>query len=276
MSEPKKFNFAKPGATPPKPVAPAAPATVEAEVVPTESPTDAPEQAAPQNLPAVPPPAAPPAFYTGEEDTPYDPQDQRLPRLNIVQKSSQAEWLPHGIGALLLKGQVKLPQPARMVVAGARPKVWIEKTKFGSSVKARVARSLDEVAKLGGTDVWRFSKENPDSNSAKPWFMPSVTLLVLIEKPDSLPEDHFGYVAGDKLYAAALVSVKSTNYDAFWVTISSERQGLLKKGFSSRFLNVSTVVKQFKGGESGVFKVAFGEETPEEVRKLAHKLAVGE
>lgn len=268
----KKFSFAKPGAAAAQPVTPA----------PTEeNPAPAGTPETPQNLPANVPPPAPPAFYTGEEDEPFDPADQRLPRLNIVQKSSQAEWLQHGVGSLLLKGSVviaKTGQPFRMVVVGARPKIWIEKTKYGSSVKPRFARTIDEVAQFGGTDQWKFSKENPDATSNKPWFMPSVTLAVLVEKPANCApehEDHFAFVAGDKAYAAALLSVKSTNYEAVWVTLSSERRGLLSEGFNSRIINGTVFMKQFKGGESGVFKLSFGEKTSPELREIAHRIATG-
>src|SRR5574343_642795 len=148
----KKFSFGNRGAPPgAQPVAAPAPA-----------PSPAPVEVAPEPgsyVPAVVPAAAPPAFYTGEEDTPVDPNDIRLPRLNIVQKSSQSSWLKHGVGSLLLKGEIKIPLPARIVVMGARPKIYIEKTPWspnGSGPKARVARSLDEVASMGGTDQWRF------------------------------------------------------------------------------------------------------------------------
>ena len=135
-----------------------------------------------------------------------------------------------------------------------------------------------EVVQLGGTDQWRFSKENPKANSTKPWFIPSVTLAVLIEKPaDCKPEHegHFAYVVGDKAYAAALLSVKSTNYDAVWVTISSERRGVLSKGFNSRYIDGVINAKAFSGGESGVFKLSFGLETPQELRDIADKIVKG-
>lgn len=272
----KKFSFAKPGGAPSQPVEELKNVTPPVEGAPA---TDT-----PQNLPATQPQSAPPAFYTGEEDEPFDPADQRLPRLNIVQKSSQSDWLKHGVFSLVLKGEVLISakdKPFRMVVVGARPKIWIEKTKYqpnGGGDKAKIARSIDEVVQLGGTDQWRFSKENPKANSTKSWYMPSVTLAVLVEKPaDCKPEQeaHFAYVVGDKSYAAALLSVKSTNYDAVWVTISSERRGLLSKGFNSRFIDGTVYSKTFSGGESGVFKLSFGPETPAELREIANKIATG-
>jgi hypothetical protein len=272
----KKFSFAKAGGPAAQPVEEIKSAT---PVAPEGSTPDS-----PQNLPAK-QDYTPPAFYTGEEDEPSDPSDVRLPRLNIVQKSSQSNWLDKGVFSLLLKGEVliaKKDKPFRFVAIGARPKIWIEKTKYqpnGGGEKAQIARSIDEVVQKGGTDQWRFSKENPKANSTKPWFMPSVTLAVLVEKPADCPPDqeaHFAYVVGDKAYAAALLSVKSTNYEAVWVFISSERRGVLSKGFNSRFIDAQINEKTFSGGSSGVFKLSFGPETSAELRELADKIVKGE
>lgn len=272
----KKFSFARPGGAPSQPVEEIKP-TAPAEGTPQ------PEGSTP-NLPATQPEYQPPAFYTGEEDEPFDPADQRLPRLNIVQKSSQSSWLEHGVFSLLLKGSVRIAKkdaPFRLVVIGARPKIWIEKTKYmpnGGGEKAKIARTIDEVVSQGGTDQWKFSKENEKSGSTKPWYMPSVTLALLIEKPaDCPPEDeaHFAYVVGDKAYCPALLSVKSTNYDAVWVFLNSERRGILSKGFNSRYIDGVVNAKTFKGGESGVFKLSFGPETPVELRELAQKIVTG-
>lgn len=273
----KKFSFAKAGGPAAQPVEEIKTTTIEPGGIPATTPVN-------PNSPAVQPDYQPPAFYTGEEEEPVDPSDVRLPRLNIVQKSSKSEWTVHGVGSLILKGEVKIAAkdtPFRFVVIGARPKIWIEKTKFnpgGGGTKPRFARTIDEVVQHGGTDQWRFSKENDKANSQKPWFMPSVTLAVLVEKPVDLPpeqEAHFNYVVGDKAYAAALLSVKSTNYDAVWVTISSERRGVLSQGFNSRFINAHIFMKTFSGGEAGVFKLSFGEETSVDLRETADRIVKG-
>ncbi len=271
----KKFSFAKPGGSAALPVEDIKPTTSTENAAPGDTP--------PSQLPATQQTYQPPAFFDGSEDEAFDVADQRLPRLNIVQKSSKSEWLEHGVFSLLLKGAVRIAkkdQPFRFIVAGARPKVYIEKLPYrpGSSERARVAHSLDEVVKFGGTDSWRFSKENAASGSTKPWFMPSVTLALLVEKPADCPaeeEAHFAYVVGDKAYAAALLSVKSTNYDSVYIFLASERRGLLSKGFASRYINGTVSAKTFKSGESGVFSLSYGPETPQEIRDLADKIVKG-
>lgn len=268
----KKFSFGRPGGTPV-----AAPAT-PAETASVSQPDSG---APPQNLPATQPQSQPPAFYTGDDETPVDASDVRLPRLNLVQKSSGAELLTFGFGAFVLKAAVKLTSapaagiaaaaPVRIVVAGIRPKVWIEKTKYGSAEKSRVARSLDELFQMGGVEKWSFSKENDKSGSTKPWFMPSVTALVLVQQPEDVPEDNFPFEADGKLYAAALLSVKSTTYESFFGAITSEKvTGVLRKGgYSSRFIDVRTFIQPNKSGESANFKLSFAEETPQAVKDLA-------
>lgn len=270
----KKFSFGRPGGTP---VAAPAPAT---DVAATPVAGDPAAPAAPQNQVATQSQAQPPAFYTGDDETPVDATDVKLPRLNIVQKSSGAELLAFGFGSFVLKGAVKLTgpalpgvvalAPARIVVAGIRPKVWIEKTKFGGTEKARIARSLDEVYQLGGVDKWNFSKENPKAGSQKPWFMPSVTLLVLVQQPAGASEDNFPFEADGKLYAAALMSVKSTTYESVFGAIQSEKTiGVLRKGYNARFIDVTTFTKTYGGGESANFKLSFAEETTDGVKALA-------
>ena len=54
--------------------------------------------------------------------------------------------------------------------------------------------------------------------------------------------------------------------------ISSERRGILSKGFNSRFIDGIVTSKEFKGGESGVFKLSYGPETPQELRDVANKI----
>lgn len=264
----KKFSFGNRAGVPIEVTA--TPAASE----PTPSGESVPaSDAPPQNLPATQPDYRPPAFYNGDDETPVDPEDVQLPRLNIVQKTSGAELLALGFGSLVLKGSIKLPQPMRAVIAGIRPKVWIEKTKYGSPAKPRFAHSLDEVSKFGGTDLWKYSKENEKAGSVKPWFMPSVTMLILIQRDESLSEANFPFVVEGKSYAAALLSVKSTNYNAVFTKIQSEKQvGCLRAGgYNSHFIDFKTVITAYPSGEASNFVLSFGEATPQALRDLANQ-----
>lgn len=277
MSE-KKISFARPGAaSAPKPVTPTEPArTVQTAQAPAPASAapEAPkaEQPAAQNLPAVQnqnTQLATPT-YGGEDEV--DVGDIRFPRLNIAQKTSAAELVQLGLGNFILNKETKLGTAIRIVVVGFQPKKYSEKVKFGSAQGA-MASSLEEVHALGGTTIWRESKENPAAGSAKPWFQPMVTALLLVEKPEGADEERFPYEAGGKFFAPALLTVKSTSYESFFVKLNSEQKlGLLRKGYPTRFVEVKSELKKFTGGEAYQPQVRVLEETPEEVRALAQSL----
>lgn len=264
-------SFSKvPGAGQSAPVQPIAAET------PVQNAASAPAET-PRNLPANVPPA-PVGFYTGAEDDgqEVDSRDVKLPRLNLVQDMSGAALKEVAkVGEFVFKQTLHLPSPLRLVVCGFKPKKFVEKTKFGT--EPRYANSLQEVYQLGGTDEWRSSKENdrkgagPASN--KPWFTPMVTSLVLIEKPESLSDEHFPYVSEDgKAYAAALWTVKSTSYGAFFVPLQSEKvTGVLRQGYFTHYVEMTSK----KGDKHPAFEpvIKIREATSEAVRKLALKAA---
>lgn len=286
MSNPavKRVSFARPTTVPAstvaaaKPVEPAAPAvTVETPANPAPAPAAAaPQQAAPAAAPApstalvqqnhdtrvaVP-------TYGGEEEV--DVGDIRFPRLNIAQKTSAAELVKLGLGNFILNKEQSLGTTLRVVVVGFQPKKYSEKVKYGAPQGA-MANSLEEVAALGGTTIWRESKENAQSGSTKPWFQPMVTGLLLIEKPEGLENDErFCYEADGKWFAPVLFTVKSTSYESFYVKLNSEQKvGLLRQGFPTRFVEVTSVLKKFTGGEAYQPTVRVLEQTSEGVRALA-------
>jgi hypothetical protein len=212
-------------------------------------------------------------FYTGDEsEGPQDLTDVRLPRLNIIQGLSKDELKKLGKeGDYVLKGSLLLPQPLNIVACGHKPKVWIEKVKQG--VQARFANSLQAVADLGGTDEWRLSKENDKTDSKKIWFMPSVTWLFLIQRPEGADEGYFPYVSEDNIaFAAALYTCKSTSYGNLHVPLASEKAtGLLRAGYATRYVELTTR----KGLKHPAFEPVCRITVPtsEAVRALAKKAA---
>lgn len=282
----QKISFSRPaskGPTNATPVAADAPArTVETPA--SEAAASAPDQAVPtasgpapspepSQVPAAPAPSqapAVPSYYGGEEET--DVADIRFPRLNIAQKTSAAELVKLGLGQFILNKDTPLGEKIRLVVCGFSPKKYSEKVKYGSPMGA-MAGSLDEVERLGGTPVWRESKENAKSGSTKPWFQPMVTALLLIEEPEGLDSDRFSYELDGKFYAPAVITLKSTSYESFFVKLNSEQKlGLLRSGYPTRFIEVSSVLVPFTGGEAYQPQVKVLEETGPELRAQAAQL----
>ena len=280
MSHGTKVSFAKvPGAGSESPVEQEKPKDANAALV-GDTPPAANSQLATQ---APQPPAT--RFLGGdEEDGDTDRSDVRLPRLNIIQGLSGADLKsikrPDGTnapdGSLVLKKALFIPQPARIVVAGFSRKQYSEKMpKFGEG-KPRLLDTLEEVHAAGGTDQWRQSRENKDKDgmpvSRRPWFVPMVTGLLLIQKWDGIrPEDeeHFTAVSEDGIaFAPAVFTVKSTGFEGFYVPLKSEQAaGVLKNGFYTRYVVLST-----RQDKAFTPVVSIGEHTSEAVRALAKSI----
>lgn len=211
--------------------------------------------------------------FGGEDD--HDVGDIKWPRLNLSQKSSAVALIKIGIGQFILNKELGIGENLRCIVVGFGPKRYIEKTKYvaGANSNAKILDSLQEVDQNGGTTSWRDSKESVTSGSTLAWYQPSITALLLIEKPEGVAPDRFTFAAGGKAYTAALFSVKSTAYDSFYLKLNSEQKtGLLNEGFPSRVISLSSVLVPFKGGEAYQPQVKVLEKTSDEALKLAYSL----
>lgn len=207
--------------------------------------------------------------------------DVRLPRLKLLQGTSDKQLLAtHGFGSLLLKDDVAVAkaaqnnhpaQSAKLVFVRLISKTYTERVaRYGDP--SQFARSLQEVDEMGGTPDWRLSKENPRSGSSKPWFQVNANCLVLVEKPEATPDDHFPFEANGKLYCPALYTVKSFAYDRFFMAIATAKlTGELRKdGVTSRFIVYTPEIEAGKGNaEFAVPSIKFGDVTSPELRALA-------
>lgn len=251
MSESKehKVSFARvPGAgveTPATPVPP--PSEVKADqAVP---PSAGSELAAQNNSPAT----NALGFWTGDDEgSDNDPRDVRFPRINLVQGMSKADLktiAPEG--EFVLKKSLKIPKPFQAVIVGFRPKVWVEKLpwKDGKPVgEPRVAHSIDDVVKAGGTDNWGQSRECKGKDGmpkySTPLFDAHITAMLLIARPEGFDDGNFPYVSEDNVaFAVALMTLKSTSFGSFYIPLNSERKGLFRGNFASRWIEVGAAQK---------------------------------
>ena len=152
----------------------------------------------------------------GDNEDGYDQSDIKLPRIKLLQGTSDKKLLAQfGFGSLLLKDTVVLAKPAgedtkavvaTIVFVKLISKTYTEKVdKFGDP--SGFARSLSELEEMGGTADWRQSKLNKRISSDKPWYQVNANCLVLVQKPEGAEEDHFPFEAEGKFYAPALFSV---------------------------------------------------------------------
>jgi len=222
--------------------------------------------------------------YHGEDDG-VDSSDVRLPRLKLLQGTSDKKQLASfGFAAFVLKDVVRIASAAAEGVAAVAAKLvfvkLISKTysekvaKFGDP--SGFARSLAEVDEQGGTTDWRLSKENRQGGDPKKgWYQVNANCLVLVEKPEDAEDDHFPFEADGKFYAPALYSVKSFAYDRFFVALATAKAtGELRKGgWSSRFVLYTPEIEVGKGNsEFAVPSVKFGEHTSAGVQAIAAEL----
>lgn len=267
-----KVSFAKVGASAPE--APASNVNPDPQEQPIVAPTENLPVAANTSTTIV-------GSGDGLDNEGLDVSDVRLPRLKLLQGTSDKQLLAqHGFGSLLLKDDVAVAkaaqnnspaQSAKMVFVRLISKTYTERVaRYGDPSK--FARSLQEVDEMGGTPDWRLSKENPRSGSSKPWFQVNANCLVLVEKPDNAPDDHFPFEANGKLYCPALYTVKSFAYDRFFTVVATAKlTGELRKdGASSRFIHYTPEIEAGKGNaEFAVPSIKFGEVTSPELRALA-------
>lgn len=254
----KKVSFARPS--------PSNAAVIDVPSVPVAAPE---VQAV-----ALPPQYSPPAVRPPEDDE-VDVFDIRLPRLNLVQRTSGGDLLAFGPGNFVYKQAVNLGKTLKVVCLGFRPKRFSEKVKYGSP-QGLTLDSLADVRAHNGTHLWRESRENPAIGANGPlWFMPMVTGVFLIEKPEGVDDAYFGYEAGGKLYAPAVLTVKSTSYDAIYVTLFNEKSsGCLRSGYPARFVEIKSLDKATKSGNIFAPTLKILEATPPEVLALTSQIPV--
>jgi hypothetical protein len=258
-----------------------APAPTPVETTTEQTPTPASDVTVKSVTPVAPPadaaPAPAPKAETGvvikDKNTAVDKRPGALlgdylpdideiqfPRLNLVQKVGELSniW-PHG--AILLDRKVALyecpvvkpngevvtkgTEPLEICVLGLKSKKFVERVEGGA--KGAVAKSEDEVVKLGGTtsyQEWEAGKED-----GVRYFQPFVEALLAVRKPAHIEdkEDNvFTYESEGRRIALVLFGMKGTAYTAaakYWFT--QRLIGNLREGYPSRWFTLATELKKF-------------------------------
>lgn len=227
--------------------------SVPVEVVQTPAPTG--ENITPaEQLPATQAPAQPPATRTFSDDEDVPATDIKIPKLHIAQAVGKiGQEFP--FGAIVLNEQVVIympetkdkltkqvepaTDPVEFVVIGFRPTQYAEKLEGGD--QGRLANSIEEVVKLGGTtnyDEWKATK--------KPLFQQLETALVLVKRPKIAENDvsNFNFevlnehTGAKEFWAIVQWSMKGTGFTWAAKPIKSERAiGCLSKRRGRTYLD---------------------------------------
>lgn len=144
----------------------------------------------------------------------FDDTDIKPPRLQIVQGSGELSN-KYSHGTILLDDTVLFkatepsePKPNFRFIPLGLIKAFRERLDMNDpdnkDVIPRIARSKEEVMRLGGTTEWQ--------NGEQPTWNPTATVMMLIEKPEGTLHSGFSLEAGGKLYCPAVFYASGTSY----------------------------------------------------------------
>jgi len=201
----------------------------------------------------------------------WDQEDVRLPRINLVHKTSAAELIEaFGIGGFCFNKEVRLSDGKTPIVVTAlrAAKDYIQKVEFGDSEMPTVYRSPEEVLANGGS----LNRKDQDNGN---FFQPRAHIQFVLKAPDEISEAGlalFPYEFDGAMYAKAVLTVASSAYTSTAKEIATlcNNNIVMRKGpqfgslnliseprTSARYSWVVPVVK-FKGANTPEF-IAFCE-----------------
>jgi hypothetical protein len=139
--------------------------------------------------------------------------DIRLPRINLVQKSTDSKLITKfGIGSFILNREAKLSDgttPVYITVVQL-DKDFQQKLPWGSKEEPLVFRTPEEVRKAGGTLTYKGAQPGT-------YFQNRAHITLLVESPANLADDAealFPYENEEngKLYSVVLMTVSSSGF----------------------------------------------------------------
>lgn len=203
----------------------------------------------------------------------FNPDDIRLPRVNLIHKTSKEELVTtFGIGSLVLNQEVKLSDgkmPIK-VTAVRFMKDYVQKLPFGDENQPKVFKTEDEVRQAGGS----LNYADVDSGN---YFMPRGHIQLVIPQPADAADDLFPYEHEGINYAVALLTVSSSAYTSAGKELATLRANnkVMREGLRFGSLNLTS-----EGRKSAKFSwvvpvIKFtGANTPEFVKFLDSLLHV--
>lgn len=157
-----------------------------------------------------------------------DTSDVRLPRLNLIQKSSElAEvegWNPGDIAFVKEVKLIPFGQSAKVTFITLH-RQFQEYIPWGSDAKPRVFDTREEVEAAGGSTVYKSVNE----------YRPIAHLTMLIEKPanagdDSVIDSYFPLEFDGKFYSLAMWTISSSAYNRVAVELVRAAKMFMRNG----------------------------------------------
>ncbi len=150
-----------------------------------------------------------PSNFSGD----WDFNDQRIPRLNLVHKTSDGDLIERfGIGAFCFNKEIKLSDGKNplLVTALRAGKDFIQKLPFGDPDMPMVFKSKDEVLANGGS----FNKKDAANRT---YYIPRAHIQFIVRMPEDTDEEGaamFPYEHDGHQYGMGILTVSSSAYTA--------------------------------------------------------------
>jgi len=180
-----------------------------------------------------------------------DQSDIILPRVNLVQKTSELCNI-FAPGSFIFEKEVVLTKTGEPLTATVLDigKYFQEKIEYGSGEFGRRASSEDEVEALGGTTTYGIAD--------KPYFASAANILMAVKAPEGLAEDvllQFPFPYMDENYAMAVYTVSSSSYTTLAKRIFTDKAFILKAGLHLGEYSIKSELKR-NGANSWYVPVA--------------------
>lgn len=185
--------------------------------------------------------------------------DIKLPRINLVQKTSQLVDSGYRPGDIVFKNGesvVPLNSPHEITVLKLR-KQYQQKLPYGSPDTPQVYDTAAEVRDAGGTTT--YGEEN--------YFEEIAHVQILFPAPTDLPaemEDLFPYEFEGKSYAMAMFTAGGSNYTNFAKPVITAMMGPLRNAhWTGKWVIQSDLRKNAQGSWNVIVPKMAGRHTPE-------------
>lgn len=166
----------------------------------------------------------------------WDREDVRLPRINLIHKTSDGEMIEKfGIGSFAFNKEVKLSDGKTPVIVTAlrAAKDYVQKLPFSSQATPAICKTVEEVRAKGGS----FNYDDYTGKDDSPFFQPRahielITALPDASKGDEAAESLFPYEFNGTKYGRAILTVSSSAYTSVakeLATLTNHNQ-IMRKG----------------------------------------------
>lgn len=161
----------------------------------------------------------------------WDFNDQRIPRLNLVHKTSDSELIERfGIGSFCFNKEIKLSDGKKplLVTALRSAKDFIQKLPFGAPDMPMIFKSKDEVLANGGS----FNRKDEASGN---FYIPRAHIQFIVRMPKDADEEQkamFPYEHDGHQYGMGILTVSSSAYTATAIELNTlcAHNSVMRKG----------------------------------------------